>query len=361
MPLSPGTRPRRESGEPRIERDLSGQILELDVPEPYSQPRIMPSLVQFRNRSEMVSAATLVQKAKQFDDGLYAAVELAALHGCGDRAAKTAWLARLRRALGTDQAATSLYAAARMLDADADVPGPLKGTWALARETHAKQIDSPMAALLELPPEPARPELVVQPDLSCEPLVTHYRRRADSYRFVRAVVEDYFGTASLRSIHRQTADGAVDSSLDEELAFMTDLFDGAASTCEHELGASSAELGDDVFRQWNCSDDPDLGTDVRMMVPIFYDVQRAMTKVWVVLGWSERGLNVSFRQPPSITIRDDAGEDITARYDIKFGSRRYSIAYPEFAEVYVKRILHRDEFRALCDEHGTREKILAAL
>ena len=125
MPLSPGTRPRRESGEPRIERDLSGQILELDVPEPYWQPRIMPSLVQFRNRSEMVSAATLVQKAKQFDDGLYAAVELAALHGCGDRAAKTAWLARLRRALGTDQAATSLYAAARMLDADADVPGPL--------------------------------------------------------------------------------------------------------------------------------------------------------------------------------------------------------------------------------------------
>ena len=34
---------------------------------------------------------------------------------------------------------------------------------------------------------------------------------------------------------------------------------------------------------------------------------------------------------------------------------------PEFAEVYVNRILHRDEFRALCDEHGTREKILAAL
>ena len=64
MPLSPGTRPRRESGEPCIERDLSGQILELDVPEPYWLPRIMPSLVQFRNRSEMVSAATLVQKAK---------------------------------------------------------------------------------------------------------------------------------------------------------------------------------------------------------------------------------------------------------------------------------------------------------
>ena len=98
-----------------------------------------------------------------------------------------------------------------------------------------------------------------------------------------------------------------------------------------------------------------------MMVPIFYDVQRAMTKVWVVLGWSERGLNVSFRQPPSITIRGDAGEDITARYDIKFGSRWYSIAYPELAEVYVNRILDRNEFRALCDEHGTREKILAAL
>ena len=193
--------------------------------------------------------------------------------------------------------------------------------------------------------------------------MTHYRRRADSYRFVRKVIEDHFGVDALRSMHRQTAAGPVDPDLHEELAFMADLFDGAASTCQHEIGESSAEPTDvdAVFANWKPYEDPDLSADVRMMVPVFYDLGREKTKVWVVLGWSKQDLVVSFRQPPSIKLRDDSGKDITARYDIKFAPRRCSIAYPEFAEVYVDRLLNREEFRALCDKHRTRERILAAL
>jgi hypothetical protein len=37
------------------------------------------------------------------------------------------------------------------------------------------------------------------------------------------------------------------------------------------------------------------------------------------------------------------------------------MATPVFAELYVRRLLDRDEFRAVCDKHRTRQAILAAL
>jgi len=541
---------------PLVERDRSAQILELDIPEPYDfEPAsLVGALADLPRQRDMVSAAALSQKAKQFDDGLYAAVELAVLHGRGERPAKTEWLSQLRTVLGVEPAATTLYAAACMLDPELEVPLPLgaavaervrafladarsskpisfytwseeltalfrhdrvlqaelgpselmpllralhgepsvrgeferylhlierlsnplkedmarralldldrgvepsvteaalipasashesrlimrlygdapipddfelmsellarvrsgeidlkptadsgwydqqlwslealaipdqtaeadrlrftgeyrqhledlfRGIWALARETHAKQLDVALAGCA-LDPPPGKPILVVQPDLCCEPLITHYRRRADSYRFVRAVIEQHFGADALTSMHRQLEGGAVAGNLQEELGFMADLFDGAASTCEREIGASIAapDATDAVFANWDPSEDPDLGADVRMMVPVFYDLQRQQTKVWAVLGWSERDLTVSFRRPPKVTLRDDAGEDVTERYDIMFGGDLHAIAYPDFAEIYVDQILDRNEFRALCDAHGTRERILAAL
>ena len=49
--------------------------------------------------------------------------------------------------------------------------------------------------------------------------------------------------------------------------------------------------------------------------------------------------------------------------DVQLGALRQYAATRglDVAEVYVDRILDRDEFRALCDQHGTREAILAAL
>jgi len=39
----------------------------------------------------------------------------------------------------------------------------------------------------------------------------------------------------------------------------------------------------------------------------------------------------------------------------------YPLAYPVFEEIYVSRLLDRDEFRAHCDRHKTRKAILANL
>src|SRR5262245_30234806 len=75
----------------RVKLDLGPQILELDAPdekrrrEPALSPT--PSL-----RSSMLSAAVMAQKAKQFDDALYAAVERAVQRGFGSVGAKSEWL-----------------------------------------------------------------------------------------------------------------------------------------------------------------------------------------------------------------------------------------------------------------------------
>ena len=44
-----------------------------------------------------------------------------------------------------------------------------------------------------------------------------------------------------------------------------------------------------------------------------------------------------------------------------FHDASYSIAYPVMAEVYVTKILDRNEFRAHCDTYKTRSAILANL
>ena len=75
--------------------DLSGQVIGVDVPDdrgfagetavPAKKRRCFP---RFAATGGFVSASVLAQKAKQFDDGLYAAVEDAAQNGAGSFAGK---------------------------------------------------------------------------------------------------------------------------------------------------------------------------------------------------------------------------------------------------------------------------------
>ena len=59
---------------------------------------------------------------------------------------------------------------------------------------------------------------------------------------------------------------------------------------------SNASLDRAVLAAWleSLPKDPDLGKDIRMMVPIFYDIDRHKTKVWAVLGIASKPLNVSY-------------------------------------------------------------------
>lgn len=216
-----------------------------------------------------------------------------------------------------------------------------KGILALTRETHVKQVEMCMAGC----GPPGEPETVIEvrPELRVEPLVSHYRRRADAYRFVSTLVRDRFP-----SLRRETPEGPLRVSLRDELDSMISLFDGAAAEASRGLGLpGEGELRLDPG-------DPDLARDCRMMVPVFHDVERRKTKVWAFLGWSDRPVHISFDVPPKVEI-------VKGKARVEFGSISPRLSYPVCEEIYVTRILNRDEFRSLCDRHSTREKILSAL
>jgi hypothetical protein len=75
-----------------------GQVLHLDVPSSWDEPAPLLPRLPAEGRG-FVSGALLMLKAKQLDDGLYAAVELAAQSGAGRFAGKAKLLTRLADAL----------------------------------------------------------------------------------------------------------------------------------------------------------------------------------------------------------------------------------------------------------------------
>jgi hypothetical protein len=242
-----------------------------------------------------------------------------------------------------------------------------KGILALTRETHVKQLEIALAtdAAISFDHRPVE----IHPELAAEPLATYYLRRAQSYRFVRGVLEACFGHAALGRMHRLTAEGHIEPDLDAELAEMEALFGGAYVTVRRQLGMApdttlAASVDTARFEAWtrDLAQDPDLGRDARMMVPVFYDPLRHKTKVWVFLGWVTRPVSVSFATRPSVRIFDATGAELAGEPPgISFGVSQYSLAYPVTAEIYVEKILDRDEFRRHCDRYQTRTAILAKL
>jgi hypothetical protein len=249
-----------------------------------------------------------------------------------------------------------------------------KGSLALARETHTKQVET-MTTTSAMPPKDVapRPQFDVQPELSAEPLATSYLRRAQGYRFVAGALKSAFGRQALEKMHRLTQAGPVTMNLAEELASMEDLFLGAAAVVGQQLGMEKilpdelegrAEPAQRAFRDWSADarKDADLAGDLRMMVPVYVDPQTQRTKVWVFLGWTQQSCQISFANQPKAVATDAAGKPLEpGTYDVQWDSSRQTLATPVVAEVYVTQLLNRDDFRKHCDAYWTPAAILANL
>jgi hypothetical protein len=240
-----------------------------------------------------------------------------------------------------------------------------KGLLASTRETHVKQLERPRLGY-------APRGIDIGPALTVEPLATFYLRRALGYRYVRGVIEDAFGSGQLARLHRLTPDGPLPTSLAEELEAIETLFLGAHVTASRELGLyPSKESGSEPlvsqaarrFAHWagNRHSDRDLSVDLRAMVPIFHDVARGKTKVWAFLGWSSRLIEVRFAQLPQVRVLDLSGRRVRREPEIEWGRLRAQLPYPVTEEMYVDRLLGRDEFRSLCDSCGGRSEIIKRL
>jgi hypothetical protein len=236
-----------------------------------------------------------------------------------------------------------------------------RGALALARETHAKQAGGGRGGYCGSRERP----IWVNPDLTVEPLPTLYARRAETYRFVRSVLEEAFGGETLDRLPRLTPEGAVAGGLGEELAWLERLFVGAAATACRELGMPSPEGSEaalQCFASWRVAlgKDRDVSRDARMMVPVFYDIQRKRLMVWAFLGWRTTAVDVAYRRDP-IVLAVESSQPAGKPPPVYFCGAHHKSAVPVMAEVYVTRLLDRDAFRRHCDRHRTREAILANL
>jgi hypothetical protein len=187
------------------------------------------------------------------------------------------------------------------------------------------------------------------------------------------VIVNTFGAEALRGMHRLTTAGPVEANLAVELDSLEAIFQGASAIVSQELGlpnavtasaeaapGRSSEADRAAFQQWTktMNADPDLGRDARMMVPVFFDQGRKRTKVWVFLGWSQRPAIYWFATPPHVEVTKNDRAAKPGEVEVEFESVGVTLAYPVTAEVYVDRVLDRDEFRRHCDRFKTRSRIL---
>lgn len=244
-----------------------------------------------------------------------------------------------------------------------------KGLLALTAETHVKERRIFTGEFQALAPTR---RIVIKPALAAEPLPTFYLRRALGYRYVRGVLEEAFGADELTRMHRLGPDGAVEARLSDELTGIEALFLGAHVVVSRQLGLAHDPSGGDeptaeaaarAFLAWRqqMAHDPDLSADLRAMVPVFYDDGRKKMKVWVFLGWDSREIEVSFNRPPAVTVLEQPGGAAPGELIYVWGTLSTAFAYPVTGELYVDRLLDRDEFRRVCDAGGTREGILRLL
>lgn len=233
-----------------------------------------------------------------------------------------------------------------------------RALFGLTRETHIKQMKG---FVLSLPYGEPRPKVSVKPSLRIEPLVTYYLRRAQSYQFVLGVLEQSLGNPGLSQLRRLTPQGAVESPLDHEIAWMVKLFHGLAQLAADDLGleiqVGSSSTALDWLKHWHS--DPDLGQDIRCMVPLYYDPARAQYRVQAIVGYTSKPLEISFASPPEVIVRNSNDEPVDA--DLIFESQRENLVYPVTTQFYISQLIEREHFRALCNDHTNLSNLRQAL
>lgn len=237
------------------------------------------------------------------------------------------------------------------------------------RETHARQMPALEAPSAMPPREPVK----VGPRLRLEPCPSYYLRTARAYAFLADFLDSTVGEDTMKRLHGLRDDKEQTSSLHDELASQRALFYGLYLLSAEDIGMKPAFLeGEKVDRdrsekiasEWlaGALSDADLARDTRVAVPISYDVNRNVSRLWVTLGVRLTRLNAGYARPPRVKPDDGKG-DWKPVPPSGLLSESYVIAVDEFAEVEIKgpRALTRKELRDLCDQYKTKEAIIRAL
>lgn len=222
--------------------------------------------------------------------------------------------------------------------------------FALNRETHAKQLESPAAG--------GRP-LVIAPELTLEPLPELYARIASAYRFVRGALAALLGEEVLRGVELER-DGI---DLFDGIVQMETLFLGAEATARAELGRPMADrdAARACFRAWQLgsANDPDVNHDLRVAVPLWFDVERKTVRIAATLGLETRTLKLEWIVRPKVEV---LGESRLPWPTVpQFDEAHRTILSPLTIECDVREPPSRDELRAICDREHHPDAVRSAL
>lgn len=203
-----------------------------------------------------------------------------------------------------------------------------------ARETHVKQLE-----ILELMEPARRTRTTVYPDLTVEPVPTFYRLTGDAFRFLRRVVAEGWGDASL-GLPQVRAEGPVAQTVAAGIDEVIEVCDAAAEVSSRELEGRTDDPRCEALRARlrRLRTDPDAIEDARGMVPIARD-DSGRVLAMVFLGWELHALHVRFRRLKG------AGKDV------QFGTERRPLPIPLVREVLLdpEALSDRRVFRAACD------------
>jgi hypothetical protein len=236
------------------------------------------------------------------------------------------------------------------------------------RETHVRN-----AKYAGAKAEPPQELESVKPRLRVEPNPTYYLRTARSYAFLASFLESTIGEGTLKTLKGLREGGERDKDLHSELAWMRSLFYGLFLLSAEDIGLKpefldgetvDREGSEKVATEWLASigTDPDLAVDTRVAVPIYYNPQTGVGRLWMTVGVRLTLLEASYVKPPSLRPLEGAGEWKTVE-PWKLKTSFQSIPVDEFAEVEIRgsRVLNRAELRAICDRMKTKEKIVETI
>jgi len=242
-----------------------------------------------------------------------------------------------------------------------------KAALALTRETHIKNLEIPTYGSAYQPES-----FEIQPQLTIEPLVTYFLRRAESYKFIFNNITRIFGEPKLRKTFRQLKSGTSKTNLFDELNEMEAVFNGIAHIAASEIGLNLPEQSMQMrknqnekkiefTKKWlnNFFNDSTFTADNRMMVPLYKNEITQKTKVLAFLGFTARTIKIRYANTPSYQAFDKNGA--VQKVSVKFMGEEKTIISPVVIELEVSKLLNRAEFQKLCDKHKTQAKIVEAL
>ncbi len=248
-----------------------------------------------------------------------------------------------------------------------------------ARETHVKQLRT-ASGRSAAPPTPE----VIRPRLSLEPMATVYLRQARGYHFLRNVLPAILGEGVPHQLYRMREnDPPVEMNLKDELDRMMYLMYGLYAQACRDLGMKpdlmQGELSSDELKyalrmaeEWlkNLEEDTDLGTDTRVIVPVYINEVTGEVCYWATVGVKLMKIKVQYIYCPTVNLIEDDGRETPVKFfpraggpmtdgklhgsaghrQFKLEPQEYLIAVDVFKEIRRKGPpMTREKFRRFCD------------